>query len=233
MVAFAPEEAREPILEAAFAAGAGRIGDYAECSYAGPGRGTFFGAAGTNPAVGRAGRRESVAEWRVELLCPADRLAAVLAAIRGRHPYEEPAIDVYPLHPAPAGPGVGRIGRIEPALPLESFARLVATALGTAALQVVGDRRRPVGRVAIACGAGDDFVGDAARGGADVLLTGEARFHRALEAEDLGIGLVLAGHYATERPGVEDLAGRLGAAFPGLEVWASRHERDPLGWLAP
>ena len=47
-----------------------------------------------------------------------------------------------------------------------------------------------------------------------MLLTGEARFHRALEAESLGIGLVLAGHHGTERPGVEDLAERIARAFP-------------------
>ena len=82
--------------------------------------------------------------------------------------------------------------------------------------------------MAVACGAGDDFLGDAARAGADVLLTGEARFHRALEAESLGIALVLAGHYGTERPGVEDLAQRIALAFPDLTVWPSQREHDPL-----
>ena len=87
--------------------------------------------------------------------------------------------------------------------------------------------------MAIACGAGDDFLGDAEAAGADALLTGEARFHRALEAEARGLGLVVVGHHATERPGVEDLAVRLAEAFPKLEVWASRRERDPLALLAP
>ncbi len=82
--------------------------------------------------------------------------------------------------------------------------------------------------MAIACGAGDDFVKDADRLGADVLLTGEARFHKALEAQSRGIGLILAGHFATERPGVEDLAQTLSAAFPDLTLWASRREKDPI-----
>ena len=82
--------------------------------------------------------------------------------------------------------------------------------------------------MAIVCGAGDDFLADAVGAGADVLVTGEARFHRALEAESLGIGLIVAGHHATERPGVVDLAARLSGAFPGLDVWPSRSERDPL-----
>ena len=81
-----------------------------------------------------------------------------------------------------------------------------------AAVQMAGDPRKLVKRVAVACGAGDDFLADAARARADVLLTGEVRFHRALEAESLGIGLVLAGHHGTERPGVENLAERIARA---------------------
>jgi putative NIF3 family GTP cyclohydrolase 1 type 2 len=92
----------------------------------------------------------------------------------------------------------------------------------------VGAPDRRVERVAIACGAGDDFLEEAHRARADVFLTGEVRFHRALEAEALGIGLIAAGHHATERPGVEELADRLAAAFPRARVWASRREVDPL-----
>jgi dinuclear metal center YbgI/SA1388 family protein len=228
VIVFVPEADRERVLTAAFAAGAGQIGAYEECSFSAEGSGTFFGTEGANPAVGRAGRREVVPEWRSEVICPGDRLAAILAAIRGAHSYEEPAIDVVPLHAAPDGPGVGRIGRLPSPEPLGSFAKRVSQLLGAPGLQFAGDPGRAVGRVAIACGAADEMVRDAAKSGADALLTGEARFHRALEAEALGIGLVLAGHYATERPGVEDLARRIGEAFPGLAVWPSRRERDPL-----
>jgi putative NIF3 family GTP cyclohydrolase 1 type 2 len=72
----------------------------------------------------------------------------------------------------------------------------------------------------------------AAKGaGCDVLLTGETTYHTCLEARALGVGLVLAGHHATERPGVERLAEMLAAAWPSLEVWASVDERDPVEWV--
>lgn len=229
---FTPESDHANVLAAAFGAGAGRIGAYAECSFASPGEGTFFGNEGANPAVGQAGRRETVRELRVEMVCPADRLAPVLAAIRGAHSYEEPAIDVYPLQALPHGPGAGRVGRLPSTTTLRALASEVVRVLQAPGLQVAGDPDRAVGRLAIVCGAGDDFLPDAARAGVDALLTGEARFHRALEAESLGLGLIVAGHYATERPGVEDLAGRLAAAFPALEVWPSRREADPL-WTGP
>lgn len=229
VVVFTPESDREAVLSGAFAAGAGVIGDYRECSFAIPGEGTFFGTEATDPAVGQKGRRETVAELRLEFVCPADRLAGVLAAIRASHSYEEPAIDAYPLHESRAEPvGAGRIGRLERPVGLGEFATRVASTLLAEGVQVVGDPRRTIGRVAVCCGAGDDFLRDAARAGADVLLTGEARFHRGLEAEALGIGLIAAGHHATERIGVEDLARRIAAAFPESKVWASLTEVDPF-----
>ena len=231
VVVFSRRADCEAVLAAAFAAGAGRIGAYDECSYSGPGLGTFFGRDEANPTVGERGRRESVREWRVELVCPIRSLPDVLAAIRRAHSYEEPAIDVYPLQAPPIGPGSGRIGRLAAPDTLRNFAGRVARRLGSIGLQYAGPPDRPVERVAICCGAGDDFLADAARLGADVLLTGEARFHRALEAEALGIGLIVAGHHATERPGVEDLAERLARDLPGLTVWASAREHDPLRTL--
>ncbi len=231
IVVFTPASDRQAVLAGAFEAGAGQIGAYTECSFAIPGQGTFFGTEETNPAVGRKGQREAVDELRLEVLCPASRLAAVLAEIRAHHSYEEPAIDVYPLHDPVSRSGAGRIGNYGEARSFQEFAVSVSGALGHITLQVVGDPRKPIRRVAVACGAGDDFLGDAVRAGADVLLTGEARFHRALEAEALDIGLVLAGHHATERPGVEELAERIARAFPDLTVWPSSRERDPLQFI--
>jgi putative NIF3 family GTP cyclohydrolase 1 type 2 len=85
-----------------------------------------------------------------------------------------------------------------------------------------------VQRVAVVCGAGGDMLGDAVRARADVFLTGELRFHDYLAARAQGLALVLPGHYATERGGVEHLAQQLQARWPELEVWASRREQDPV-----
>jgi hypothetical protein len=101
LVYFVPEDARDSTRDAVFAAGGGVIGGYEHCSWYTAGTGTFHGGEGTAPAVGEAGRDEHVAEYRVEILVPGERLEASVAALRAAHPYEEPAIDVYPLHDAP------------------------------------------------------------------------------------------------------------------------------------
>src|SRR5262249_50611410 len=107
-------------------------------------------------------------------------------------------------------------------------AQAVKTQLNATFTQIVGEPARPIQRVAIACGAAGEFLADAVAAGADVFLTGEARFHDALAAEARNTALILPGHYATERGGGEDLAARWQADFPALQIWASRREREPL-----
>ncbi|GIW88689.1 MAG: GTP cyclohydrolase 1 type 2 [Isosphaeraceae bacterium] len=228
VVVFCPREVREGVLAAAFEAGAGRIGAYTECSYSGVGVGTFRGDETSKPAIGQAGRRETVREWRVELLCEQAALAAVVEAIRRAHCYEEPAIDVYPLHPGEVRAGVGRLGRLSEPLTLAELARRVGERLKARRVDYAGDPERHVERLAIVCGAGDELIAAAAQRGADAFVTGEARYHRALAAESLGLGLILAGHDATERPAMEVLAARLARELDGVASWASRVEADPL-----
>lgn len=126
--------------------------------------------------------------------------------------------------------GSGRHGRLPETITLREFNKRVKAALGVANLQYVGDTDLAVSRVGVACGAAAEFIPDAIRHGCDVLLTGEARFHACLEARQNGLGLVLPGHYATERPAVEALASMLKQQFPKLEVWASQQEADPVQW---
>ena len=228
LVVFTPDADLTTVSDAAFAAGAGTIGEYEQCSFRHEGTGTFFGHDSTNPAVGEKGRRENVREWRFEVVVPAARLAAVVAAVRAAHSYEEPAIDVYPLILRPKNDGEGRVGDLPAAVPLGELAKTVKAKLAANAVQLVGDPGKSVSRVAIACGAAGEYLGDARRAGADVFLTGEMRFHDCLTADATGIGVILPGHHATERPAVEDLADRLADEFPTATVWASRRERDPL-----
>lgn len=228
LVVFVPDSDLAKVSDAVFAAGGGVIGQYEQCSFRLAGTGTFFGTDATNPTVGAKGRREEVGEHRLEVVVPEGKIDAAIAAMRRAHSYEEPAFDVYPLRVNPGG-GEGRVGELAAPVPLGELARLAKRELRANGVQLVGDPAKPVTRVAVACGAAGEFLGDARRANADAFLTGEMRFHDCLAAQAAGVGVILPGHYATERPGVEDLATLLGETFPALRVWASRSERDPLG----
>jgi dinuclear metal center YbgI/SA1388 family protein len=130
-----------------------------------------------------------------------------------------------------AGQGAGRRGRLPAAISLTELAARIKRLLAIEYLQVVGPLDRSVRHVAVACGSAGEFMTPAKAAGCDCLVTGEVRFHGCLEAESLDIGLVLAGHFASERFAVEELAGVLTGRFGSLQVWVSQQESDPLHWL--
>lgn len=231
LVAFVPDGDLAKVSDAIFDAGAGRIGEYRECSYRLQGTGTFFATESTNPTVGERGQRSEVAEWRLEVICPESAVERVVGALRSAHSYEEPAFDVYPLRPTRGPSGEGRIGRLPSPRPLGEIACDLRTGLNCGPLQIIGELAKTVTTAAVACGAAGEFLADAVRANADLFVTGEMRFHDYLSAQAQGIALALPGHYATERFGVEALAERIAARWPGVAATASAAERDPVTWV--
>ncbi len=139
---------------------------------------------------------------------------------------------VAPLMPMDdRGAGAGRWGQLPLAISLAELASRVKQLLGINALQAVGRLDQQVQSVGVACGSAGDFLAPARLAGCQCLVTGEMRFHTCLEAESWGMGVVLAGHFASERFALEQLAGIVAQRFPSLQVWASQRERDPLHWL--
>jgi dinuclear metal center YbgI/SA1388 family protein len=228
IITFVPAASLNAVLEALWQAGAGTIGEYSRCSFHHSGTGTFQGSAATNPTVGQAGVFEAAPEERLEVLCPKSRLEPALQALRQAHPYEEPAIDVIALEPLSGSWGSGRQGVLAQPVTLREFAEVCRDLLHAGHLMVAGEADRPVQRVAIACGSAGEYLADAHRAGCDVFVTGEARFHTALDACGKAIGLILAGHYATEQFAMKRLAERLKAEFPKIEAFVSQVERDPV-----
>lgn len=92
-----PEAAADKVRSAMADAGIGKIGNYDSCSFSAKGIGRFRPLEGASPSVGQVGQLEEVVEERIETICPRELLPKALEAIKKAHPYEEPAIDVYPL----------------------------------------------------------------------------------------------------------------------------------------
>jgi dinuclear metal center YbgI/SA1388 family protein len=227
IVVFVPEAALEAVRSAAFAAGAGGIGRYSQCSFTVAGTGTFLPGEGARPAVGQPGQRSTVPEVRLEMICPDGRLAAALAAIGRAHPYAEPAIDVFPLHPAPSGMGIGRVGRLTESSTAAALADKVKRALGLAAITLAGDPRVRVERAAVVTGAGSDCIETVIQSGAQAFITGELRLHETQHLAAAGVAVILGGHWATERVPLNLWAPRLAAEVQGAQVVLSQAEVDP------
>lgn len=97
IVVFVPESHTDLVREAIGKAGAGKIGNYSFCSFSSRGIGRFKPEQGADPHIGEVGKFEEVVEERIEAICPREKLESVVAAIKEVHPYDEVALDIYPL----------------------------------------------------------------------------------------------------------------------------------------
>lgn len=97
IVVFVPLSHADAIRTALGEAGAGHIGNYDFCSFSSHGIGRFRGDENSNPTIGQASKLEEVEEERIETIAPETKIKDIISAIKATHPYEEPAIDVYPL----------------------------------------------------------------------------------------------------------------------------------------
>ncbi len=94
---YVPVDAADHVRKALAQSGAGRIGNYDFCSFTTEGVGRFRPLTGSNPAIGQQDKIEEVKEVKIETICPHAQLDLVLAGVKKAHPYEEPAIDIFPL----------------------------------------------------------------------------------------------------------------------------------------
>ena len=231
LVTFVPAAEREAVARALFQAGAGRIGDYRECFFITSGTGGYLAPPEGRPYLGRPGERSRVEEERLETVVPLARAGQVLAALHQAHPYQEPAVDLYPLDQAPAGLGLGRVGRLDRPRPGDDFLAWAARELGSQAAQVAGPLPERLERVAVVGGSGGELLAEAAAAGAQMLITGESRYHQAEETWDRGVALVTLGHYQTEvvvvEPWARRLAGDLARAGLDCEVKPWTGGADP------
>ena len=224
IIVFCQQEQEDVLLDVMAEQGAGNIGNYRRCGFKAHGIGTFEPLPGSNPSVGRIGKSDEIEETKVEMICPTHKVSDVISAMIERHNYEQPAFDVIPLAPLEEQP-CGRIGSLPTPITLQQFITEVDLALGGTPM-AWGDSQRMVEKVAVVGGAADGEWRNALEAGADVFVTGEVKHHVSQEATKAGIAIVAAGHYATENPGMREMANQLKLRLPSIEV---THFEPPAG----
>ena len=232
LIVYVPSGHETQVRDAVFAAGAGHIGRYDQCSFCSCGTGTFRGAAGTQPFIGTPGTLESTDEIRLETIVPVAAINKVIAQLVKAHPYEEVAYDLVPLANQRTDVGLGRIGLLAAPVSLQQFAEQVKKVLNVSGLKLVGDLSQEISRVAVCGGSGMSLLSDALRQGADCLVTGDIKYHEAQRARAEGIALIDAGHFATEQIMVAELSLRLRKVLAqrniAVNVIEMAAEEDPL-----
>lgn len=230
LVTFIPGEHAGTVLTALYAAGAGQIGNYENCSFAVEGMGTFMPNEIANPAIGERRVQETVAEKRVEVIFPSYLQSRVLNALMHEHPYEEVAYYLSKLDNTNQEVGSGMIGELETALePLEFLKRLKSSM----DLKLIRHTRlfnEPVKKVAVCGGAGSFLLPQAQRAGAQVYVSSDFKYHEFFDAEDR-IVIADIGHYESEVFTKDLLAEVLTKKFPTFAINFSRTVTNPISYL--
>jgi dinuclear metal center YbgI/SA1388 family protein len=221
---FVPTSQAEELARAMWEAGGGTAADYDLASFTQPAEGTFR----ARSAPGTIARLHTVAGTRLEVACPQRDLDAVLAAVRRTHPYETPACDVYRLESGGEVWGLGLCGDLPEPATVREIAEKVRRALDPRSLRLVGDPGRVVRRVGVCSGSGGDLCEVACDRGVELYITGEVRYHTALEARDRGLAILEVGHQASEEPVVDFLVGFLRERLPTTVPVDAFHESEPF-----
>ncbi|GAA4385685.1 Nif3-like dinuclear metal center hexameric protein [Hymenobacter koreensis] len=197
LAVYTPPEHAEAVKRALYDAGAGRIGQYSDCSFQFAGQGTFTPGADANPHTGRPNRAETVQELRVEVLLPLHLQSQVLRAMRAAHPYEEVAYDLVKLENQHQEVGSGMVGELPEPLPPQEFLRRLREQLHVPVVKHT-EFSASIKKVAVCGGAGSFLTKKAVAAGADAYVTGDIKYHEFFAPEGRLL-LCDVGHYESEQ----------------------------------
>jgi len=197
LVTYASPAYSDAVLQALYAAGAGHVGDYSECSFRSDGLGTYTPGAGTTPFQGAPGQPETTAEQRLEVLLPLHLQGRVLQALRQAHPYEEVAYELIKLENSHQDVGAGMVGELAEPLSPADFRQRLREALLVPVVKHT-EFARPIRTVALCGGAGSFLIGRARAAGADAFVTGDLKYHEYFGAEGQ-LMLCDVGHFESEQ----------------------------------
>jgi dinuclear metal center YbgI/SA1388 family protein len=121
---------------------------------------------------------------------------------------------------------IGRIGYLAKPVGIESFIKNVKQALDAGTVRFIGNKNCNVEKVAVFSGAFDREILSAINSKPDVIVTGDIKYHIALDLAESGFNIIDAGHYYTEVILVPRVVKWLKEKYPELEIYTSEHNND-------
>ena len=227
---FVPSGDKGRLMAALFAAGAGDIGNYSECSFISEGVGTYLPGENANPHLGEKGKRHAEPETKVEVIFPAWLQGSILQAMKANHPYEELAYDVYPLANSYQQTGSGIVGELPNALTESEILKKLQETFKIPAIKHTRLLGKHVKKIPLCGGAGSFLTGAALAAGADMYITGDIKYHEFFDAEDQML-LADIGHYESEQFTIDLLFDILREKFPNFAVLKTGVNTNPVRYF--
>jgi len=228
---YAPLDVAEKVRDALFAAGAGKIGLYEECSFETQGMGSFKPIAGANPFSGSIGKRKTTSEVKIEVIFPPYLQPNILKALFQAHPYETVAYEIIKLENQHQEVGSGMIGRLPKTLDELSFLQMLKETFGLPSIRHTPLLNRPIRTVALCGGAGSFLTKAAIAAGADGYITADVKYHEFFDA-DKRLLLADIGHYESEQYTIALLAEFLQNKFHTFAVLKTEVNTNPVGYFS-
>lgn len=230
LVTFIPVERAGEVLDALYAAGAGQIGNYENCSFTVEGQGTFKPNEKASPAIGQRLVQEVVRETRAEVIFPSHLQGQILRALRQAHPYEEVAYYLTRLENPNQEVGSGMIGELPAPQEPSEFLRRLKTSMDLKVIRHTRITDQPVKKVAVCGGSGSFLLPQARQAGAQVYVSADFKYHEFFDAEDRII-IADIGHYESEVFTRELLGEVLIKKFPNFAINFSETVTNPISYL--
>lgn len=229
LVTFCPTAQVNTLREALFAAGAGNISNYSDCSFNAEGLGTFKANDGASPFVGEQGLQHHEPETRIETIFLVQDERKILLALLENHPYEEVAYDIYPLENKLNTVGSGMIGWLEQEMEATEFLSFVKSKMNVTVIRHTQPTGKKIKKVAVCGGSGSFLLNNAIAAGADAFITADFKYHEFFDA-DGKLMIADIGHFESEQFTSDLLIDIIREKFPNFAIRLTAHNTNPINY---
>lgn len=224
-----PDNAVE-VRNALFNAGAGKIGNYEDCSFNSKGIGTYMGNENSNPEIGERFEFIEGDEIKIEVTFEKHLQSKILKALLSSHVYEEVAYEIYDLQNIHQNIGLGMIGELPSEMNEVDFLKMVKEKMECDGIRHTEFLNKPIKKVAVLGGSGSFAIKNAIQAGADAYLTADLKYHNFYEAENK-ILLADIGHFESERYIKNYIVDYLTKKIPNFAFVLSQINTNPVKYL--
>ncbi len=226
---YTPTSFTATVLNGLFAAGAGNIGNYSECSFRVAGNGTFKGNELSNPVIGTKNKRHTEKEDKIEVIFPDYLERTILTTLREIHPYEEIAYEILTLDNIHQEVGSGLLGELAKPMDESKFLDFVKRKMKTDCIRHTALTGRKIRKVALCGGSGSFLLPNAIAQQADIFITGDFKYHQFFDADNQ---LIIAdiGHYESEQFTSQLFNKIISEKFPTFAVQISAINTNPINY---
>lgn len=227
---YVPNDHVQKVQNALFDVGAGRIGQYDQCSFVSEGIGGFRALEEALPFVGTHHQRHHEPETQVQLVFEKHIEQHMVQVLKKVHPYQEVAYEILSLDNTSSHIGMGLIGTLKKPLKEISFLTRLKNRLGTPLLRHSKTLNNPIHSVAVLGGSGSFAIPNAIALKADAYVTSDLKYHDFFTSAS-SILLVDVGHYESEQFTKNILVKYLIKKMPNFAIVLSETKTNPVQYF--